>query len=58
MPQGRWTLWGVATSATATGRVLADVHWVSDCLAAAGLGVSLVWLLASASRLVLRAEED
>ena len=37
----RWPLWGGAAALTAAGRVLADVHWVSDVLAGALLGAGL-----------------
>ena len=35
-------LWAASALVTATGRVLADVHWVSDTVAGASLGVFLV----------------
>ena len=40
--KGRYPLWLVAGATTATGRIVADVHWVSDTLAGACLGVALV----------------
>ena len=35
-------LWVIAAVTTATGRVLGDAHWVSDTMAGACLGASLV----------------
>ena len=35
-------LWSGAVASTAVGRVLGDVHWVSDTLAGACLGAALV----------------
>ena len=40
--QHRGPLWAGAALVTASGRVLADAHWVSDTLAGACLGTALV----------------
>jgi membrane-associated phospholipid phosphatase len=39
-------LWVAAGATTATGRVLADAHWLSDTLAGAAVGAACVSALA------------
>ena len=47
--KGRYPIWLAAGLTTAAGRVIADVHWVSDTLAGASLGIALVSLTAMLS---------
>lgn len=47
--KGRYPLWLVAGATTAAGRVIADVHWVTDTLAGASLGIALVSITAMVS---------
>ena len=48
--KGRYPLWLIAGVTTGAGRVIADVHWVSDTMAGACLGVALVSLTAMVSK--------
>jgi membrane-associated phospholipid phosphatase len=45
-------MWGAAWLVTATGRVLADAHWVTDTLAGGMLAVAVVSALAQCCKLV------
>jgi membrane-associated phospholipid phosphatase len=44
LEEHRWSLWGSAALLTASGRVLADAHWMSDTIAGACLGAALTAL--------------
>uniref|UniRef100_A0A383VL17 Phosphatidic acid phosphatase type 2/haloperoxidase domain-containing protein n=1 Tax=Tetradesmus obliquus TaxID=3088 RepID=A0A383VL17_TETOB len=49
---GALGVWGAAWVVTATGRVLADAHWVTDTLAGGMLAVAVVSALAQCCKLV------
>jgi membrane-associated phospholipid phosphatase len=49
---GAFGVWGAAWVVTATGRVLADAHWVTDTLAGGMLAVAVVSALAQCCKLV------
>jgi membrane-associated phospholipid phosphatase len=44
--QGSWALWLSSALVTGTGRVLADAHWLTDCVGASFVSMALVSLLA------------
>ena len=52
-------LWGVAIASTAGGRILGDVHWVTDTMAGACLGSAVVsgYLILSSSLLARQRQE-
>jgi membrane-associated phospholipid phosphatase len=52
--QGSWGLWGVGCATTASGRVLADAHWLTDTAAAMCLGLCVISTLAACARPIMR----
>jgi membrane-associated phospholipid phosphatase len=46
--QGSWGMWASSALVTGTGRVLADAHWLTDCVGASFVSMALVSLLARA----------
>lgn len=46
--QGSWAMWLSSAVVTGTGRVLADAHWLTDCVGASFVSMALVSLMARA----------